>query len=192
MARRRLARRRRSLPASFKREEGYLYFLDSNGDVSRAKRAVGGQKRKKTAAKKPAKAAKKATKKGGKKPAAKKPAKKKGKRVTTTGTAPPRASRKGRLTRRRGPFLSIRLYSSLGAVRLPLVLLIVFAACTNPMGGPTSTSQRGIDGSAYLECNTICLRPGDCEISYNDNGTCPAGFLCAYTFTCVTDGGTGG
>jgi hypothetical protein len=63
---------------SFKREEGYLYFLDSNGDVSRAKRAVGGQKRKKSA-KKPAKAAKKATKKGGKKPA-KKPAKKKGKR----------------------------------------------------------------------------------------------------------------
>jgi hypothetical protein len=62
---------------NFKREEGFLYFLDSSGDVSRAKRAVGGQKRKKKA--KPAKAAKKATKKGGKK-AAKKPAKKKGKR----------------------------------------------------------------------------------------------------------------
>src|SRR5262245_35612369 len=52
---------------NFKREEGYLYFLDSHGDVSRAKRAVGGQKRKKSA-----KAAKKATKKGGKKKAAKK------------------------------------------------------------------------------------------------------------------------
>lgn len=36
---------------SFKREDGYLYFLDANGDVSRAKRAVGGQKRKKTASK---------------------------------------------------------------------------------------------------------------------------------------------
>ena len=35
---------------SFNREEGYLYFLDSHGDVSRAKRAVGGQKRKKTKA----------------------------------------------------------------------------------------------------------------------------------------------
>ena len=35
----------------FKREEGYLYFLDSNGDVARAKRAVGGQKRKKAAKK---------------------------------------------------------------------------------------------------------------------------------------------
>ena len=31
---------------NFTRAEGYLYFLDSAGDVSRAKRAVGGQKRK--------------------------------------------------------------------------------------------------------------------------------------------------
>jgi hypothetical protein len=59
----------------FKREEGYLYFLDSNGDVARAKRAVGGQKRKKAkikAAPKKAKKAKKAAKKGGKKVAKKK------------------------------------------------------------------------------------------------------------------------
>ena len=70
---------------NFKREEGYLYFLDKNGNVARAKRAVGGQKRKKvkrTAAKKATKkpAAKKPVKKAAaKKPAAKgkKPAKKK-------------------------------------------------------------------------------------------------------------------
>ncbi len=62
----------------FKREEGYLYFLDSNGDVARAKRAVGGQKRKKSAKKPAKKAAKKAAKKPAKKAAAKKkPAKKK-------------------------------------------------------------------------------------------------------------------
>ena len=47
----------------FKREEGYLYFLDSNGDVARAKRAVGGQKRKKAAKKGGAKKAKKKGKK---------------------------------------------------------------------------------------------------------------------------------
>jgi hypothetical protein len=64
----------------FKREEGYLYFLDSNGDVSRAKRAVGGQKRKKATKRAAApKKAKKAAKKGGKK-APKKAAKKKGKK----------------------------------------------------------------------------------------------------------------
>jgi hypothetical protein len=51
----------------------YIYFLDKNGDVARAKRAVGGQKRKKAA-----KAAKKATKRPAakKKAPAKKPAKK--------------------------------------------------------------------------------------------------------------------
>ena len=59
----------------FKREEGYLYFLDSNGDVARAKRAVGGQKRKKAkmkAAPKKKVKAKKAAKKGGAKKAKKK------------------------------------------------------------------------------------------------------------------------
>src|SRR6476659_10691302 len=61
---------------NFKREEGYLYFLDSNGDVSRAKRAVGGQKRKKTAKKAAKKPAKKKAAKKAKKPA-KKAAKKK-------------------------------------------------------------------------------------------------------------------
>ena len=65
---------------NFARAEGYLYFLDSAGDVSRAKRAVGGQKRKAKAGKKGAgkkKAAKKATKKAPKKKAG---AKKKGKK----------------------------------------------------------------------------------------------------------------
>ena len=84
---------------NFHREEGFLYFLDKNGNVARAKRAVGGQKRKKVkrtankkvtakgkkpAAKKAATtaqgkkpAAKKATTTQGKKPVAKKGAKKK-------------------------------------------------------------------------------------------------------------------
>jgi hypothetical protein len=62
----------------FEMDNNYIYFVDKDGDVSRAKRAVGGQKRKKPAqkaAKKPAK--KKAVKKPAKKKAAKKPAKKK-------------------------------------------------------------------------------------------------------------------
>src|SRR5438477_171674 len=65
-------------PGHFTREEGYLYFLDKNGNIARAKRAVGGQKRKKTkrtaakkATKKPAKKAKKAAKKPAKKAKAK-------------------------------------------------------------------------------------------------------------------------
>jgi hypothetical protein len=57
----------------FEMDNNYIYFVDKDGDVSRAKRAVGGQKRKKTA-KKPAKKVKKPAKKAKK---AKKPAKKK-------------------------------------------------------------------------------------------------------------------
>ena len=66
------------------REAGYLYFIDGDGDISRAKRQVGGSKRKKggktSAPKKASKgAAKKSTAKkagGAKKGAAKKGAKK--------------------------------------------------------------------------------------------------------------------
>jgi hypothetical protein len=66
----------------FEMDTNYIYFVDRDGDVARAKRAVGGQKRKKTAratAKKRRPAARKPAKKAAKgkaKKAAKKPAKK--------------------------------------------------------------------------------------------------------------------
>ena len=50
---------------TFEREDGYMYFIDKEGNIARTLRSVGGQPRKKkSAAKKPA----------AKKPAAKKPA----------------------------------------------------------------------------------------------------------------------
>jgi hypothetical protein len=68
----------------FEMDTNYIYFVDRDGDVARAKRAVGGQKRKKTAraakrkpSRKPAKKVAKA--KGGKKKAAKTKVKAKGK-----------------------------------------------------------------------------------------------------------------
>jgi hypothetical protein len=60
--------------AGVNQDFNYIYFLDKDGDVARAKRAIGGQKRKKAA--KAAKPAKKAAKKAAPKKAAKKPAKK--------------------------------------------------------------------------------------------------------------------
>jgi hypothetical protein len=68
----------------FQMDTNYIYFVDRDGDVARAKRAVGGQKRKKTAraAKKrkaPRKVKKTTKAKGGKK-AAKKASKGKKKR----------------------------------------------------------------------------------------------------------------
>jgi hypothetical protein len=62
--------------AGITQDTTYIYFLDKDGDVARARRAIGGQKRK-------AKAAKTAKKSAKKKPArkpAKKPAKKAGKK----------------------------------------------------------------------------------------------------------------
>src|SRR5689334_8102737 len=53
----------------FQMDTNYIYFVDRDGDVARAKRAVGGQKRKKSAAKKRTPARKAA--KGGKKTKAK-------------------------------------------------------------------------------------------------------------------------
>jgi hypothetical protein len=80
----------------FQMDTNYIYFVDRDGDVSRAKRAVGGQKRKKVGrtakrraspkkvvakAKKAAPAKKKPVAKAKKAaPAKKKPAKKKGRR----------------------------------------------------------------------------------------------------------------
>jgi hypothetical protein len=65
----------------FEMDNNYIYFVDKDGDVSRAKRAVGGQKRKKTvkkkAVKKPANKKKAVKKPANKKKAVKKPAKKK-------------------------------------------------------------------------------------------------------------------
>ena len=60
----------------FQMDTNYIYFVDRDGDVARAKRAVGGQKRKKTARAKKRKVARKVKKtkakaKGGKKKAAK-------------------------------------------------------------------------------------------------------------------------
>jgi hypothetical protein len=71
--------------AGVNQDFSYIYFLDKDGDVARAKRAIGGQKRKKTkgsaapkkAAPKKAAAKKPAPKKAApKKAAAKKPVKK--------------------------------------------------------------------------------------------------------------------
>jgi len=71
-------RQEKVMDGGFVQDTNHIYFLDKDGDVSRAARAVGGQKRAKKAvkrvARKPAKKAKKAAKKG--KKVAKKAAKK--------------------------------------------------------------------------------------------------------------------
>jgi hypothetical protein len=65
----------------FEMDTNYIYFVDRDGDVARAKRAVGGQKRKKSkGASKKRRPAKKASKKTAKKSAKKSKSKGKKKR----------------------------------------------------------------------------------------------------------------
>ena len=84
------------IDGNFEMDTDFIYFVDRDGDVSRAKRAVGGQKRKKKAAK-PAKG-KSAAKKVAKKPAAKKVAKKSAKPAKKVAKAKAKkpAKKKGR------------------------------------------------------------------------------------------------
>ncbi len=61
----------------FQMDHEYIYFVDKDGDVSRAKRAVGGQKRKSASSKKSGRGGAARAKKAPKKKAAKKAAPKK-------------------------------------------------------------------------------------------------------------------
>jgi len=82
---------------NFQMDTDFIYFVDKDGDVSRAKRAVGGQKRKKKAAPAARKAAAAPSKK--KKPAkvAKKPAKAAARKVgKATGKASKKSPAKGK------------------------------------------------------------------------------------------------
>src|SRR5215813_2566038 len=79
---------------NFEMDTNYIYFVDRDGDVSRAKRAVGGQKRKKPAAARRPPAKRAPAKAAARKPAAKKPAAAKASRKSAAKKAPPK--KKGR------------------------------------------------------------------------------------------------
>ena len=53
---------------------------------------------------------------------------------------------------------------------------------------PTPPSQNpNLDAAVFQECSSVCIRPTDCAQTYNDDGICPPGFLCATRFTCNPD-----
>lgn len=41
-----------------------------------------------------------------------------------------------------------------------------------------------LDLAVYQECASVCVRPSDCAVAYNDDGFCPPGFLCSLRFSC--------
>ena len=40
-------------------------------------------------------------------------------------------------------------------------------------------------GAIFQECTSVCVRPSDCAMAFNDDGICPPGFLCALRFSCT-------
>jgi hypothetical protein len=78
--------------------------------------------------------------------------------------------------------------------RLLLSIVVTLAACGTR--GPQAFDQGApggdggiFTGPVYERCRTHCVRPGDCEITYPNDERCPAGFRCAYLFSCTTDAG---
>jgi len=75
-----------------------------------------------------------------------------------------------------------------GALALALALLCGAAgACSSKTGQQTVPPQPMFDGAVYQECDSVCIRPSDCAQTFNDDGICPPGFLCALRFTCNPD-----
>jgi hypothetical protein len=61
-------------------------------------------------------------------------------------------------------------------------------ACANRTGTPVGApGQQNLDAAVFQACTSVCVRPGDCEQAFNDDGICPPGFLCATRFTCNPD-----
>ncbi len=70
---------------------------------------------------------------------------------------------------------------------MALALLGGAGACTSHTGQQVVPPQPMFDGAVYQECDSLCLRPGDCAQAFNDDGICPPGFLCALRFSCSSD-----
>ena len=70
---------------------------------------------------------------------------------------------------------------------LALVMGAGASACTSRTGTATPAPEPNLDAAVFQECDSVCIRPGDCAQAFNDDGICPPGFLCALRFTCNSD-----
>ena len=68
-----------------------------------------------------------------------------------------------------------------------LGLMLLLSGCPKPGPSAPGGGPPNFDAALFQECDSVCIRPGDCVRAYNDNGTCPPGFLCSLRFTCPTD-----
>jgi hypothetical protein len=76
-----------------------------------------------------------------------------------------------------------------GAFALAWVLLVGAgaSACNQKGSGSGPAPPNNTDLAVYQECTSVCVRPSDCAMAFNDDGICPPGFLCALRFSCNPD-----
>ena len=76
-----------------------------------------------------------------------------------------------------------------GAFALAWVLLVGAgaSACNSTGSGSGPSPPNNQDLAIYQECDSVCVRPSDCAMAFNDDGICPPGFLCALRFSCNPD-----
>lgn len=60
-------------------------------------------------------------------------------------------------------------------------------ACSSRPGSRLPPQPAPFDAAVFQECDSLCVRPGDCAQAFNDDGICPPGFLCALRFSCTPD-----
>src|SRR5689334_10219649 len=71
------------------------------------------------------------------------------------------------------------------ALACALCCALLASGCKDRMIAPMAPHAPNYDAAVFQECDSVCVRPGDCAMAFNDDGICPAGFLCALRFQCT-------
>jgi hypothetical protein len=64
-----------------------------------------------------------------------------------------------------------------------LLLALAGGGCSKTRTPVPAGPPRNPDAAVFQECDSVCVRPGDCARAFNDDGICPAGFLCVLRYT---------
>lgn len=83
--------------------------------------------------------------------------------------------------------MDVRRRGGAVALALALVLGAGAAACKRTTVGIPGGGPQSFDAAVFQECTSVCIRPGDCAQTFNDDGICPVGFLCALHYSCSRD-----
>jgi hypothetical protein len=74
------------------------------------------------------------------------------------------------------------------AVAALAVVLAGAGGCRERVEPNQGGNGRNDDAAVFQACDSVCVRPSDCALAFNDDGICPPGFLCALRYgACTSD-----